>query len=141
MSAATHLSKFRRARGFTLIELMIVITIIMILATIAAARYTQSVQRSKEAVLKTDLKLMREAIQSYTLDKNAAPQSLDDLVSNEDSKYLGDIPIDPITRAKDWSTETCDLRLSPEQTTTGVCDVHSSSPATSPFENTPYSTW
>ncbi len=127
-----------RAKGFSLLELMIVITIIMILATIAVGRYDRSVLRSKEAVLKQDLSAMRNAIQQYTLDKQAAPSSLDDLVS---AKYLGTIPVDPITKAKDWKVDSEDILLTPEQTSPGITDVHSASEVTSPFENTPYSTW
>jgi len=128
----------RRAKGFSLLELMIVLTIIMILATIAVGRYDRSVLRSREAVLKEDLFAMRNAIQQYTLDKQAAPASLDDLVQ---AKYLGAIPIDPITRAKDWHTDSEDILLDPQQTSPGITDVHSSSSAVSPFENTAYSTW
>ena len=127
-----------RAGGFSLLELMIVLTIIMILASIAAGRYDRSVLRSREAVLKQDLYTMRQAIQQYTLDKQAAPASLDDLVS---SKYIGVIPIDPITRSKDWHVDSEDILLSPEQTSSGITDVHSASDAMSPFENTPYNTW
>jgi general secretion pathway protein G len=127
-----------RTRGFSLLEMMIVLAIIMILATIAVGRYDRSVLRSKEAVLKQDLSVMRNAIQSYTLDKQAGPGSLDDLVQ---AKYLGGIPVDPITRAKDWHTDSDDILLSPEQTSQGITDVHSSSGAISPFENTPYDTW
>jgi general secretion pathway protein G len=127
-----------RTRGFSLLELMIVLTIILILASMAAGRYDRSVQRSKEAVLKQDLYTMRQAIQQYTLDKQAAPSSLEDLVQ---AKYLGTIPVDPITRTKDWHTDSDDVLLSPEQTSPGINDVHSSSVATSPFENTPYNTW
>src|SRR5208282_516986 len=89
----------RWSAGFTLIELMIVITIIFILLGIAAAQYQKSLIRANEAVLKSDLKVMREAIDNYTVDKEAAPQSLDDLKS---AHYLRDIPIDPMTRAADW---------------------------------------
>jgi len=127
-----------RAAGFTLLEMMIVITIILILASIAGGRYEKSVLRSKEAVLKQDLFVMRQAIEQYTLDKMAAPSSLDDLVQ---SKYMSAIPKDPITNNKDWHTESEDLLLSPEQTSTGITDVHSASNVTSPFENTPYNTW
>jgi general secretion pathway protein G len=127
-----------RSRGFSLLELMIVLTIIMILASIAAGRYDRSVQRSREAVLKQDLYTMRQAIQQYTLDKQAAPTSLDDLVS---SKYIGSIPVDPITRAKDWHVDSEDVLLSPEQSSSGITDVHSASDAISSFENTPYSSW
>jgi general secretion pathway protein G len=125
-------------RGFSLLELMIVLTIIMILASIAAGRYDRSVQRSREAVLKQDLYTMRQAIQQYTLDKQAAPSSLDDLVS---SKYIGQVPIDPITRSKDWHVDSEDILLTPEQSSSGITDVHSASDAMSPFENTPYNTW
>jgi general secretion pathway protein G len=127
-----------RAGGFSLLELMIVLTIIMILASIAAQRYDRSVQRSREAVLKQDLYTMRQAIQQYTLDKQAAPTSLDDLVS---AKYIGTIPVDPITRQKDWHPDSDDMLLTPEQTSPGINDVHSSSELVSPFENTPYNTW
>jgi general secretion pathway protein G len=127
-----------RARGFTLLELMIVLTIIMILASIAAGRYDRSVQRSREAVLKQDLYTLRQAIQQYTLDKQVAPSSLDDLVT---AKYIGTIPVDPITRVKDWHPEFEDLLDSPQQTAPGITDVHSSSQVVSPFESTPYNTW
>ncbi len=135
--------KVRRAgrdRGFTLIELMIVITIIFILIGIAAARYDVSVQRAKEATLKTDLAVMRQAIDNYTLDKEAAPQSLDDLV-NPQAPYLREVPIDPMTHQKDWHTDYGDLVLSPDQTNNGIVDVHSSSSATSKVDGTAYSTW
>jgi general secretion pathway protein G len=126
------------AAGFSLIEMLIVITIILILAGIAAGRYERSVQRAKEATLKQDLFVMRNAIQQYTLDKEAGPASLDDLVQ---SKYLSGIPVDPITRTKDWHTESEQVLLDPQQTTPGITDVHSTSDQVSPFENTPYNTW
>lgn len=126
------------SEGFTLIELMIVITIILILASIAAARYDQSILRSKEAALHHNLSVMRDAIEQYTLDKEQAPQSLQDLVSDG---YLRQIPIDPITGGADWNVTTSDLLLSPEQSTSGITDVHSSSDKVSPFEKTPYSSW
>ena len=126
--------------AFTLIELMIVITIIFILVGIAAARYDRSIQRAKEATLKTDLQVMRQAIDNYTLDKEAAPQSLDDLV-NPQAPYLREVPVDPMTRAKDWHTDFGDLVLSPDQTNNGIVDVHSSSPLTSSIDGTPYNTW
>jgi len=118
--------------------MLIVITIILILAGIAAGRYERSVQRAKEATLKQDLFVMRNAIQQYTLDKEAGPNSLDDLVQ---AKYLSGVPADPITRNKDWHTESEQVLLDPLQTTPGVTDVHSSSDQVSPFENTPYNTW
>jgi general secretion pathway protein G len=77
-------------------------------------------------------------MQQFTLDKQAAPQSLDDMVS---AGYMREIPTDPITQRKDWQVETSDVLLSPDQATTGITDVHSSANTISPFENTPYSSW
>jgi general secretion pathway protein G len=138
----TEYSKGIRQRhhvlGFTLLELMIVITIILILMTIGAGRYEKSVIRAREAALHQNLNAMRQAIEQFTLDKQAAPQSLDDLVS---AHYLREIPTDPVTRRKDWNTSTEDIVMSPEQTSSGITDVHSASDQVSPFENTPYSSW
>src|SRR5215472_1052045 len=117
-------------RGFTLIELMIVMSIIVILATLASVHYKNAVQRSREAVLKSDLTVMNRAIQDYTRDKEAAPQSLEDLVTGQ---YLSAVPIDPITNTKNWVTENCDTLLDPDQSVTGICSVHSASEAVSPF--------
>jgi general secretion pathway protein G len=125
------------AAGFSLLEMMIVITIILILAGIAATRYEKSVLRAREATLKQDLFIMRNAIQQYTLDKEAGPSSLDDLVP----KYISGIPTDPITRAKNWHTDSDAVVLDPLQTSPGITDVHSGSDQASPIENTPYNTW
>jgi general secretion pathway protein G len=127
-----------RSAGFTLIELMIVMTIIFILLGIAAVRYDKSVLRAHEAVLHQDLQALRQAIDNYTLDKEAAPQSLEDLQS---AGYIHFVPTDPITHAKDWRLEFKDVVLSPDQSGTGVTDVHSNSDQVSPFEATPYSSW
>ena len=124
--------------GFTLIELMIVMAIIAILIGMAAIRYDKVVQHSKEAVLKTDLQTMRDAIDNYTLDKQAAPQSIDDL---QQAGYIRSVPPDPMTNAKDWVPQFDSVVLSPDQTTTGIVDVHSNSPRVSPFNNTPYNEW
>ena len=128
----------RGSRGFTMIEMIVVIAIVLVLIGMAAGRYEKSIVRSKEAVLKQDLATMRNAIQQYTLDKEAGPQSLDDLVS---AGYLREVPTDPITRQRDWHTDFDNVLLSTEQTAPGIDDVHSSSDATSPFENTPYNSW
>lgn len=136
-SAAQGLRRGRRY-GFTLLELLVVITILLILMGVAMARYERSMQRSREAVLKQDLFVMRNAIQQYTLDKEAGPSSLDDLVT---AKYLSGIPTDPITRTKDWHTDSEQVLADPQQTSAGITDVHSNSADTSPFENTPYNTW
>ena len=124
--------------GFTLIELMIVIMIIMILVGIAAVQYQRSVQRAREATLKQDLQAMRQSIDNYTLDKQAAPQSLEDLAQ---AGYLRKVPTDPMTGAADWVPQYDSVVLSPEQSSTGIIDVHSNSPRVSPFENTAYNEW
>lgn len=124
--------------GFTLIELMIVITIILILIGMAAQRYEKSVQHAREATLHQDLMVMRQAIDNYTLDKQAAPQSLEDLMQ---AGYLRQVPKDPMTGAADWVPQFDSVVLSADQSSTGMTDVHSSSPRVSPFENTPYNEW
>jgi general secretion pathway protein G len=127
-----------RSFGFTLIELMIVITIIFILIGIAAGRYDRSVVRAREATLKQDLVVMRQAIDNYTLDKQTAPQSIESL---QEAGYLRIVPTDPMTQAKDWQPQFDEVVLSPEQTGTGMVDVHSNSDKTSPFDGTPYKDW
>ncbi len=131
-------SRRRLAAGFTIIELMIVISIIMILIGIAVVQYQKSVQRAREATLKQDLQAMRQSIDNYTLDKQAAPQSLEDL---SQAGYLRLVPKDPMTGAADWDLQFDSVVLSPEQSGTGLVDVHSHSGATSPFEGTPYNQW
>jgi len=133
-----RVSRRRLAAGFTIIELMIVISIIMILVGIAAVQYQKSVQRAKEATLRQDLMAMRQSIDNYTLDKQAAPQSLDDLAQ---AGYLRLVPKDPMTGAADWDVQFDSVVLSPDQSGTGLTDVHSHSSATSPFEGTPYNQW
>jgi general secretion pathway protein G len=117
---------------------MIVISIIMILVGIAAVQYQKSVQRAKEATLKQDLQAIRQSIDNYTLDKQAAPQSLDDLAQ---AGYLRLVPRDPMTGVADWDVQFDSVVLSPDQSGTGLVDVHSHSGATSPFEGTPYNQW
>jgi len=90
-------------RGFTLIEIVIVMTVIAILASVALPVYITHVKRAKEVVLKQDLDAMRRAISNYTFDKEKAPASLQDLVS---AGYLKSLPVDPITKSADtWVTE------------------------------------
>jgi general secretion pathway protein G len=124
--------------GFTMIEMMIVIAIIFILLGLAAGRYEMTIQRSREAVLKHDLQVMREAIDNFTLDKQAAPQSLDDL---QQAGYLREVPVDPMTSQKDWDPVFDNIVMSPDQVTTGMVDVHSHSTMNSRFDGTPYNTW
>ncbi len=109
--------------GFTLIELVIVMTVIGLLAAIAIPSYLNSVRKAREAVLKEDLHTMRTAIDSYTVDREQAPQSLDDLVQ---AGYLKTIPMDPITNHSDtWITSQSDVLTSITQTQGGISDVHS----------------
>jgi general secretion pathway protein G len=126
------------SKGFTLIELMVVIAIIIVLAGVAAGHYYQTVSRAREAVLRSDLHAIRDAIEKYTYDKEAAPNSLDDLVQGG---YLSQVPKDPITNEPDWTTDTCNTVLTPEQSNTGICDVHSNSDKSSPFDGTSYNSW
>lgn len=125
--------------GFTLLELLIVMMIIATLAAMAIPMYTRNVLAAKEAVLHEDLRVMRTAIGSYTVDKQKAPQSLDDLVQ---AGYLKAIPKDPITgRSDTWITSQSDTLASVDQTDSGgIDDVHSGAQANG-LDGTSYSTW
>ena len=126
------------ARGFTLIELMIVMAIIVILAGVGTALYTNSLQRSKEAVLKSDLFRMRDAIDQYYADKNKYPPSLDSLVSE---KYLRAIPVDPFTAsAETWQTTMSDPEPGNALAEAGVFDVKSGSEMLA-IDGTRYADW
>ena len=124
--------------GFTLVELMVVMLIIGVLAAIAIPSFISSIKNAKEAVLKEDLHVLRNAIDSYTMDKNKAPQSLDDLLQNG---YLKTIPQDPMTHSSEtWVTSTDDSLQSIDQTEPGVNDVHSGSQEVG-TDGQPYSAW
>jgi general secretion pathway protein G len=123
--------------GFTLIELMIVITIVLILIGMAVANYTKIVQYTKEAVLKYDLRTMREMIDHYTVDKETAPQSLEDL---SQAGYLHEVPVDPVTHTKEWAPKYDSVPLFPDKASTGIVDVNSKSTATA-LDGTKYSDW
>ena len=133
----TRLARSDAERGFTLIELMIVVSIILILIGMGVGMYQRSIQHAREAVLKKDLQTMREAIDNYTLDKQQAPQSLQDVV---DGGYLRSIPNDPITQSPDWVTHVSDKVISADQTGTGIDDVHAGTDLIS-SDGTPYSSW
>ena len=133
-------SKRNRSRGFTLLELMIVIFIMLILVSIAVPNFTRSVQRSREAVLRQNLFTLRDLISQYTLDKQKAPQSLDDLVQ---AGYLKQIPKDPMTDQADWVVEQAEENtvMSPDQQDQGgIDDVHSASSAVG-SDGSAYNTW
>ena len=126
-------------QGFTLLELMIVMIIIGILAAVAVPAYLQSVRHAREAVLRQDLQTLRSAIDSYTVDKEKAPQQLDDLVQ---AGYLKSMPIDPMTHRSDtWVPAQSDMLSTADQTDSGgIDDVHSGSQDVS-TDGTNYSTW
>ena len=128
----------RRDRGFTLIELMIVISLILILVSISIPAYNQSILRAKESVLKQDLLQLRSLISQYTLDKQKAPQSLDDLVQ---AGYIKQIPNDPMTGSNStWTVEQEDSLMSVDQQDPGISDVHSGAEQIS-SDGTAYTTW
>jgi|SRR5271166_4905001 len=130
----------KRNRGFTLIELMIVISIVLILVSVALPAYNQSILRARESVLRQNLFTMRSVISQYTLDKQKAPQSLDDLVS---AGYLKQIPNDPMTgRSDTWTAdEEQDTIMSiDQQDQGGIVDVHSGSSGVG-SDGTAYNSW
>jgi len=130
-------SRTGRNRGFTLIEMMIVISMILILLSIAVPIYNRSILRAKEALLRQDLFTLRQVISQYTLDKQKAPQSLDDLVA---AGYLRVIPPDPFTGATNWATDQEDTLMAVDQQEPGIVDVHSAS-SQSASDGTTYSSW
>jgi len=125
-----------QSSGFTLLELMIVITIIIILAAIVLPQYQKTITSTREAVLREDLYQMRKVIDQYGADKGKLPQSLDELVSGG---YLREKPIDPFTDQADWTVATGDDPNS-DSGEQGVTDVHSASTETG-SDGRPYSEW
>ena len=138
MVETTRVHPNRFEEGFTLLELMIVMIIIGILTAVAVPAYLQSVRKAKEAVLREDLHAMRSAIDSYTVDKQKAPQQLEDLV---EAGYLKTRPQDPLPNRTDtWVPGQEDTLGSIDQTQSGIDDVHSGAQETS-SDGTAYSSW
>jgi general secretion pathway protein G len=129
-----------QARGFTLLELMIVMTLILILASMVTPTYHLAIVRAREAVLRDDLYTLRTLIDQYTTDKQQPPQSLQDLV---DAGYLrAGLPTDPFTQSNDtWRVDVEDVPLNPQQVGSGIVDVHSGSDEISTDGTTAYSSW
>jgi general secretion pathway protein G len=137
LSGSGVLKRRRRRNGFTLIELMIVMAIVVILISVAIPFYQKSIMRAKESVLHNNLSAMRNAIDEYSYDKQKAPQQLSDLVSDG---YLRDVPKDPITGNNDWKIVMEDASSSVDSSEPGIFDIRSESPKQS-LEGTPYSEW
>ncbi|HLK51257.1 MAG TPA: prepilin-type N-terminal cleavage/methylation domain-containing protein [Bryobacteraceae bacterium] len=128
----------RGLRGFTFVELMVVVTIIVILITIAIPVYQKSIVRTKESVLRNNLFTLRQVIDNYTYDKEKAPQSLQDLVSEG---YLREVPVDPMTGSNQtWKTVMEDAGQAVDQNNPGIFDVKSGSDKTS-LDGSAYSDW
>jgi general secretion pathway protein G len=123
--------------GFTFVELMVVISIIVILITMAIPIYNNTIRRSKETVLKQNLFTLRTVIDNYTYDKQKAPQTLQDLVSDG---YLRAIPMDPMANSSNWKIIMEDASQSVNQSEPGIFDVRSTSDKMG-LDGTPYSGW
>jgi len=137
MELRTQIGKRKPLRGFTFVEMMVVITIIVILITIAIPIYNRSITRAKESVLHNNLFTLRSVIDSYTYDKQKAPPTLEDLVSEG---YLRQMPVDPMTGSNQWRTVMEDASQSVNQSEPGIFDVKSNSDKVS-LDGTPYSDW
>ena len=128
----------RTARGFTLIEIMIVMSLIVVLAAISLATHANSQTRAREAVLKENLFRMRDTIDQYYADKNEYPPALDALVTG---MYLRTIPVDPFTNSVDtWQTTMAELDAANPSAQPGIFDVRSGSDRTA-LDGSQYADW
>lgn len=130
--------KMRQSKGFTIIELLVVMSVIVILAAMSMVQYRNSVRRSQEAVLKENLFRMRDAMDQFYADKNKWPTDLSELVSEG---YIREVPTDPITNSKDtWRTETAEPDANNPASSGGIDDVFSGSEETA-LDGSKYSEW
>ena len=134
---ALHTPSGKGRRGFTFVELMVVVTIIVILISMAIPIYNRSIIRAKESVLHSNLSTLRQVIDNYTYDKQKAPQTLQDLVTEG---YLREIPIDPMTGRNEWRTIMEDPMAGVSQMEPGLFDVRSLSEGKS-LDGSLYSDW
>jgi general secretion pathway protein G len=133
-----HISALDTLRGFTLLELMVVLSIILILLSIAIPTYSRSIIAGRERALRSDLALLRESIWKYTIDKQKGPQSLDDLKT---AGYITQIPVDPMTKEPNWEVvQEENLLITVDEQDSGIIDVHSASNNTA-SDGTAYSSW
>ena len=133
-----RLTRNGERRGFSLIELMIVLTVISIIVSIAVPLSQKSIVRAKESVLRNNLFTIRTVIDEYTYDKQKAPQNLRDLV---DAGYLRQVPLDPFTGSSEtWQIIMEDAMTSANQTEPGIFDVRSGSDKRA-LDGTPYAEW
>jgi general secretion pathway protein G len=131
-------TRIGNARGFTLVELLVVISLISILAAMALVNYRNGVVRSQESVLKTDLFRMRDAIDQYYADKGKYPASLDALVTDG---YMRAVPEDPITKSKDtWQTVPAEPDPNNPSAEPGIYDVKSGAPGAA-LDGSNYADW
>jgi general secretion pathway protein G len=133
-----HTKRRHRLEGFSLLEMMVVVTVILIVASISTPIYMTAMVRVREAVLRDDLFTLRSLIDRFTLDNGRAPSGLQELVTGG---YLGRIPTDPFTGSNEtWRETKENAPLPPKQTRPGIVDVHSGSDLVS-LEGTPYNSW
>jgi general secretion pathway protein G len=129
--------RVRPASGFTLLELMIVLSIMMILMAVALPLYQQHVIQAREAVLRQNLDTLDKVIEQYRLDKGESPQTFDDLVT---AGYLHQLPVDPMTGKPDWVSEEEDSTTAIDPQQPGILRAHSASTGTA-LSGEAYSSW